>query len=497
MGVIAPQMPKLFQLTRSLGFPHTTVVSSCPNSDPFRFQGSGVDFKAKFIGERDVAEARGDALCSEAMRLAKASVKASGSHKTRVVLNISLEGLKLRDEKSGAVLYNFPVGKVSFIARDTTDARAFGFIFGTSDGKHKFYALKTAQTSDHAVLSIRDMFQIVFEMKKKQFEEAKKKQEEQENLTNAEREANSYDKNGVCSTKDSSGQNDVAVADLLNLEEEVDIIHQGVQQISNIPAHPEDDFFTGWLPPVAVNGSVHSRQRNGGGNIGLLNDNPLKNSIFDLSSSSNGSLPIQRSVQISDFNSNGTSSINGNNLSSIFPSNDNYQPLETNNLSQQNNPPIFSINPFPEDPFSSATSANIASLNGHHHHNSVNTSTIDYNNCWQNPFPTTGVIAPQMDDPFGDSFTTALVSFNDHKAAVINNIGQNGAGPVDGLFPQPAAAMSNKRSARESNEQFKWDEPGRVRTLDEAFSKLVDMNNLMPVSAASRGGSANTNPFIM
>ena len=69
--------------------------------------------------------------------------------------------------------------KISFIAQDTTDTRAFGYIFGSPDTGHRFFGLKTDKAASMVVVAMRDLFQVVFELKKKEIEHAKQSINEQ------------------------------------------------------------------------------------------------------------------------------------------------------------------------------------------------------------------------------------------------------------------------------------------------------------------------------
>ncbi|XP_040396375.1 disabled homolog 2 isoform X4 [Cygnus olor] len=144
-----------------------------------RFKGDGVRYKAKLIGIDDVPEARGDKMSQDSMMKLKGmavAARSQGQHKQRIWVHISLSGIKIIDEKTGVIEHEHPVNKISFIARDVTDNRAFGYICG-GEGQHQFFAIKTAQQAEPLVVDLKDLFQLIYNMKKRE-EEDKKKSEE-------------------------------------------------------------------------------------------------------------------------------------------------------------------------------------------------------------------------------------------------------------------------------------------------------------------------------
>ena len=68
-----------------------------PENKHERFK-NGVNFRAKIIGIDDVPEARGDRMCQEVLQRQKLAVLAKGTHKQKVIIHVSLDGIKIVDE---------------------------------------------------------------------------------------------------------------------------------------------------------------------------------------------------------------------------------------------------------------------------------------------------------------------------------------------------------------------------------------------------------------
>lgn len=222
-----------------------------------RFLGDGVSFKAKLIGILEVSEARGDRMCQEALSDLKMAIRAAGEHKQRITINIAIDGLRLRDEKTGDSLYHHPVHKISFIAQDMTDSRAFGYIFGSPDTGHRFFGIKTDKAASQVVIAMRDLFQVVFALKKKEIELAKQHLEKSyyptsplfsdtsssssklQSLPNAPLKSTSEAKANTTTVVEQKNSG-TAVADLVDLELELNSLQQGLNQMEKIT--PSDPF---------------------------------------------------------------------------------------------------------------------------------------------------------------------------------------------------------------------------------------------------------------
>uniref|UniRef100_A0A1L8DMT4 Putative adaptor protein disabled n=1 Tax=Nyssomyia neivai TaxID=330878 RepID=A0A1L8DMT4_9DIPT len=257
-------------------------------NDPGRFFGDGVSFKAKLIGILEVGEARGDRMCQEALQDLKIAIRAAGEHKQRITIHVTIDGLRLRDEKTGDSLYHHPVHKISFIAQDMTDSRAFGYIFGSPDSGHRFFGIKTDKAASQVVLAMRDLFQVVFELKKKEIELARQNIQSKTihehhpiTLTRTLDTSNygkSHEMSGASSKSASKPElSPESVADLVDLEQELSSIQRGITQMERITPNelplrsadgedPFGDSFTKFphqsynlLPPPESSRSRHSK----------------------------------------------------------------------------------------------------------------------------------------------------------------------------------------------------------------------------------------------
>uniref|UniRef100_T1L0Q0 PID domain-containing protein n=1 Tax=Tetranychus urticae TaxID=32264 RepID=T1L0Q0_TETUR len=132
-----------------------------------KFAGQGITFKAKLIGIDPVTGPRGDKMCQSALQRLKALIKETGSHKQRIIIKISLEGVTIKDEKSGETISSYSIPLISYIARDASDKRAFGFVYGSPDTGHSFIGIKTEKSAIPVMKTIGELFTYVYEKKKR------------------------------------------------------------------------------------------------------------------------------------------------------------------------------------------------------------------------------------------------------------------------------------------------------------------------------------------
>merc|ERR1711971_1332690 len=221
-----------------------------------KFLGEGQSFKGKLIGVLEVAEARGDRMCQDALQELKTAIRASGEHKQRIVIHVAVDGLKIRDEKSGDCLYHHPVHKISFIAQDVANNRAFGYIYGSPENGHRFFGIKTEKAAGQVVVAMRDLFQVVFELKKKEIDEAK------QNIDAGENESAPVAVPSAASFPDGAAPpaaKTTAMDDLLGLESEISAIQAGIQQIDKITPTPPMSFQTESMMPLDLGAPAPSQ----------------------------------------------------------------------------------------------------------------------------------------------------------------------------------------------------------------------------------------------
>ncbi|KAI3368622.1 hypothetical protein L3Q82_025632, partial [Scortum barcoo] len=134
-----------------------------PGDTTSRFHGDGVRYKAKLIGVDPVPDAQGDKMCWDSMMKLKgfeAAARKQGKHKQKVWLKVSTSGLKIVDERTGALLCDHDRSRISSLTKDESHPRALAYVYQHQDAYSLFY-IKMANLADPVLADIKNICQAV------------------------------------------------------------------------------------------------------------------------------------------------------------------------------------------------------------------------------------------------------------------------------------------------------------------------------------------------
>ncbi|KAM3876262.1 uncharacterized protein ACN63O_024299 [Diretmus argenteus] len=137
------------------------ATAKMPGDTASRFHGDGVRYKAKIIGVDPVPDIQGDKMTLDSMMKLKgleAASRSQGKHKQRVLLMVSTRGLKIVDERTGAVQHDHDSSRISSLRKDESDPRALAYIYQSHDRYTLFY-IRTANMADPVLDDIKEVCQ--------------------------------------------------------------------------------------------------------------------------------------------------------------------------------------------------------------------------------------------------------------------------------------------------------------------------------------------------
>ncbi|CDQ87545.1 unnamed protein product, partial [Oncorhynchus mykiss] len=76
------------------------------------------------------------------------------------------------------LLHHHSVHEISYIAKDTRDHRAFGYVCG-KEGHHRFVAIKSGQSAEPLIVDLRDLFTLIYDIKQREEMEKKAQKDKQ------------------------------------------------------------------------------------------------------------------------------------------------------------------------------------------------------------------------------------------------------------------------------------------------------------------------------